>query len=146
MGRVQLSPNRYVNLLYRFRADAADLEFERNEVGFSLGNDALRLSGDYIYIDNDASNVGLEEREEIRWSLFSKFHEDWSVSLSTQRDLTEGGGTLFTTASLIYEDECFIFSTNAERRFTEDAEFEPSDSVVFRVTFKHLGEIESAVK
>lgn len=146
VGRVQLSPNRYVNLLYRFRADAADLEFERNEVGFSIGGDALRVSGDYIYIDDDPSNVGLEEREEIRWSLFSKFHEDWSVSLSTQRDLTEGGGTLFTTASLTYEDECFIFSTNAERRFTEDAEFEPSDSVVFRVTFKNLGEIESAVK
>jgi LPS-assembly protein len=146
VGRVQLEPNRFVSLLYRFRAAGTDFESKRNEVGFSLGTDALRVSGDYIYIDDDPSNVGLNEREEIQGSLSSKFNEDWSFLISTQRDLGAEGGTLFTAASLIYEDECFVFSTNAERRFTKDAEFEPSDSVVFRITFKHLGEVESAVK
>jgi len=106
----------------------------------------MRLTGDYIYIDDDFSNAGLAEREEIRLSMTSQFHENWQMALSTRRDLTAQGGTLSTGASLTYEDECFIFSTVAQRSFTRDAELEPTDSLVFRLTFKHLGEVETSAK
>ncbi|MFT6580359.1 MAG: LPS-assembly protein [Alphaproteobacteria bacterium] len=146
VGRVQLEPNEYVSLLYRFRIAATDLEWKRNEVGFHVGANIMRLTGDYIYIDDDPSNAGLAEREELRLSMTSQFHENWQLALSTRRDLTAQGGTLSTGASLIYEDECFIFSTIAQRSFTRDAELEPTDSLVFRLTFKHLGEVETSAK
>lgn len=146
VGRLQLEPNEYVSLLYRFRMAATDLEWKRNEVGFVVGANILRFNGDYINIDDDTSNAGLEEREEIRLSMTSQFHENWKLAISTRRDLTAQGGTLSTGASLTYEDECFIFSTVAQRSFTRDAELEPSDSLVFRLTFKHLGEVETAAQ
>lgn len=143
VGRVRVEPNPYIRLLYRFRAGSDSLDFKRNEVGFSVGPAALRLSGDYIYIDDDTSNAGLAEREELRAALYSKFHDYWSVSLITHQDLADNGGTLLAAMVLTYEDECFRFSTTAERSFTRDADFEPSDSLVFRLTFKHLGVVEA---
>ena len=146
MGRVRLNPNPYVNLLYRFRATAADFESQRNEVEFSLGPNTLRLSGNYIFIDDEPSNINLGKRAEIQWLLSSKFHKNWYFWITTQRNLGDPGGTLSTAASLTYQDECFTFSTTATRAYTRDVESEPSDSIVFRLTFKTLGEIASAIQ
>jgi LPS-assembly protein len=144
VGRVEIRPNRYLNLLYRFRSSGDNLDFKRNEVGFSLGTKALHLSGNYLFIDGEASEASLEKREEINFVLSSQLNDNWSVRMQSQRDLGENGGTLFAGISLTYEDECFRFTTDARRRFTRDADFEPSDDILFRLTFKHLGSLSTS--
>lgn len=144
VGRLEIRPNRYLNLLYRFRSTPDDLEFQRNEVGFSMGTPALHLSGNYLFIDDDTSEASLGKREEINIRVSSQINDNWSVSIQTQRDLGEDGGTLFAGASLTYEDECFKLTTDARRSFTRDADFEPSDDIIFRLTFKHLGSVTTS--
>ncbi len=144
VGRVEIRPNRYLDLLYRFRADNNAFDFKRNEVEFSVGPAAFQLSGNYIFIADDPSDAAVEKREEIRLSFKSKINDFWSIALRTQRDLRANGGTLFSGLQFTYEDECFIFSANAERRFTQDADFEPSDKIFFRLTFKNLGSLSSS--
>lgn len=141
VGRVEIRPNRYINLLYRFRSAGDNFDFKRNEIGFSVGTNALHLSGNYFFIEGDGSETSLEEREEVNFVLRSQIDDKWSVSVQSQRDLAEDGGTLFAGVSLTYEDECFKFSTDAQRRFTRDADFDPSDDIFFRLTFKHLGTV-----
>lgn len=145
VGRVNIRPNRYLDLLYRFRADDDTLGFKRNELGFSAGPDAFRVSSNYLFIAADPNEASLEEREEIRISASSKIDDFWTVSAQTQRDLDSNGGTLFTGMRITYEDECVILTADAERRFTRDADFDPSDTIIFRVSFKNLGAVSSQV-
>ena len=144
VGRVEIRPNKYINLLYRFRSASDDLNFKRNEVGFSLGAKALQLSGNYLFIEGENSEASFEAREELNFALRSQIDDNWSVGLQSQRDLSENGGTLFAGMSLTYEDECFKFTTNARRSFTRDADFEPSDDILFRITYKHLGTVTTS--
>jgi hypothetical protein len=43
---------------------------------------------------------------------------------------------------VVYEDECFRLSGTYRRTFTRDREIEPSDTILFRFIFKHLGEFQ----
>jgi LPS-assembly protein len=146
VGRIDVRPNRYLDVLYRFRADDETLGFKRNEVGFALGTKAFKLSGNYIFIADESNEEAIDEREEITLSAVSQLDDFWSIGAQTQRDLRSTGGTIFTSFRLKYEDECFIFTTDAERRFTEDADFDQSDSLIFRITFKNLGSVATPVK
>ncbi|MDA0664712.1 MAG: LPS assembly protein LptD [Proteobacteria bacterium] len=145
VGRVNIRPNRYLDLLYRFRADDDTLGFKRNELEFSAGPDAFRVSSNYLFVAADPNEASLEEREEIGISASSKIDDFWTVSAQTQRDLDSNGGTLFTGMRITYEDECVILTADAERRFTRDADFDPSDTIIFRVSFKNLGAVSSQV-
>jgi LPS-assembly protein len=144
VGRVEIRPHRYLDLLYRFRVDDKTREFRRNEVEFSAGPKAFRLSGNYIFIDDDPSDAAVAKREELNLSFTSRIDDFWSVALRTQRDLRDDGGTLFSGMQVTYEDECFIFSANVERRFTQDADFEPADKIFVRLTFKNLGSLSTS--
>lgn len=144
VGRVEIRPNKYINLLYRFRSAGDNFDFKRNEIGFSVGTEALHFSGNYFSIQSESGESGLGEREEISYAVRSRINDNWSVSVQSQRDLARNGGTLFAGVSLIYEDECFKFTTDARRRFTRDADFEPSDDIFFRLTFKNLGTVTTS--
>ena len=146
VGRVESRPNKYLNLLYRFRFASDSLDFKRNEIGFSFGTKALHLSGNYLFIESDAGEVAFRDREELSFAISSQIQDNWSVAARSQRDLGDNGGTLFTGVSLTYEDECFKFSTNAKRSFTRNAELEPSDDISFRLTFKNLGTVATSAK
>lgn len=144
VGRVEIRPNKYMNLLYRFRSEPDSLDFKRNEIGFSLGTEAFHLSGNYLFIESEGGDASFGNREEISFAINSQIDDNWSFAVQSQRDLGDDGGTLFAGASLTYEDECFKFTTNARRSFTRDADFEPSDDIIFRLTFKHLGSVTTS--
>ena len=146
VGRVEIRPNKYLNLLYRFRSDSDSLDFKRNEIGFSLGTKALHLSGNYLFIKNDTGEVAFQDREELSFAISSQIQDNWSVAAQSQRDLGDNGGTLFAGVNLTYEDECFKFSTDAKRSFTNNAEIKPSDDILFRLTFKNLGTVTTSAK
>ena len=141
VGRIEVKPNPYIDMLYRF-AFAPDKFFEpnRNEVTFSVGPSAYRLSGSYDFI---GATSQFEEREELKLTFRSKLTDFWSLEASTQRDLDEDR-SLRHGASLTYADECIAFSIIGERSFFDDDDIEPSDSVLFRLNFKHLGEVKAS--
>lgn len=144
VGRIEVRPNKYVNLLYRFRSDADSLDFKRNELGFTLGAKALKLSGTYLFIEGESTEANFGDREELNFVFRSQIDDNWSIAARSQRDLSDDGGTLFAGLSLTYEDECFKFTTDARRSFTRDADFEPSDDILFRITLKHLGTVTTS--
>ena len=147
VGRVDISPTRYVNALYRFRLDKDDLTPRRNEVQAMLGVPKFRLSVNYLSIDQQNLNDILDpedefrDREEITLGFSSQATERWRFGANTRRDLTAGGGSLRHGAFLNYEDECFLFQVDYSRTFTQDRDVKPSDTILFRVVFKTLGEV-----
>jgi LPS-assembly protein len=141
VGRLSVQPNKYANIVYRFAFDA-DENFKprRNDVTFAVGPEAYRLSGAYSFV---GSTSQFEEREELSLAFSSQITDHWLVQVTTQQDLASGQ-TLRHTGLVRYEDECITFDILGTRSFFRDEDIEPSDSVLFRIKFKNLGEVSTS--
>jgi LPS-assembly protein len=140
VGRVQVQPSKYANILYRF-AFASDKLFNphRNDVSFSLGPAAYQLSGTYSFV---GATPQFDAREELTLAFATQITDHWSLRLTTQEDLA-AGQSLQHTGLIRYQDECIIFDILGTRSFFRDVDVKPSDSVLFRIRFKNLGEVST---
>ncbi|MDH5411852.1 MAG: LPS assembly protein LptD, partial [Alphaproteobacteria bacterium] len=55
VGRLLISPDKYMDLLYRFRLAERNFELLRGETSVAIGPPSLRVTGDHIYITAEAS-------------------------------------------------------------------------------------------
>lgn len=142
VGHVNVSPTEYFDLAYRFRIDHETFEARRNEIDAAMGPDFLRASVGYILLEDQISSgdtTVFANREELRASATARFASYWRLSASARRDLTGAGGTINAGGSLVYEDECFLFSSSLIRDFTRDRDVGPETNIMFSIKFKHLG-------
>ncbi|MGB0630205.1 MAG: LPS-assembly protein LptD [Alphaproteobacteria bacterium] len=150
VGRIRVRPTRYVDALYRFRLDKEDFAARRNEVAALIGVPLLRLDVGYLsidqqnLIDSQEPQDDFRDREEITLGVRSKITDRWTLGASTRRDLTSGGGTLRHAAFFSYEDDCFAFRADYTRTFTRDRDVAPSDTILFRIVLKTLGEVQTS--
>jgi len=143
VGRIDIQPNEYVDILYRFKFAEANFSHSGSSVGFSIGPAAFKVSGEYFFVEEGTTTVNAEGREELRIALGSQINQYWSAAISTHRDLSENGGSLLHSLRARYSDECFTFESVAQRSFTRDADIQPESRILFRFIFKHLGQVES---
>ncbi len=139
VARLSVSPNRYLDLLYKTRIDKDSLTARRNEVGLTVGPPALKLNADYVFIKD---SIEFPEREELTLDLSSQLTEQWSARINSQHDLTGDGGTLSYGAEITYTCDCLILTAAFKRTFTRDRDIEPTDSIFIRATFKNLGQLQ----
>ncbi len=142
VGRITISPLRFLDLTYKTRLDADNFKAKTTEVTASAGGRALRTDINYIFFDQ--SNE-FDKREEITAGLTSDVTDQWTARVDTQRDLTDDGGTLSWGASLKYTCDCLDFSINYRRTFTEDRDVPAEDSIFVRIVFKSLGEFGTSL-
>lgn len=140
VGRIEVRPSKYADVRYRF-AFASDKAFEprRNDVTFNLGPAAYQFSGSYSFVGATSQFV---EREELALAFSTQITDHWSMQVTTQHDLA-AGQALRHTGLLRYQDECIIFDILGARSFFRDEDVKPSDSVLFRIKFKNLGEVST---
>jgi LPS-assembly protein len=144
VGRVQIRPASFFDTNYRFRIDKDNYQPKRHEVGVSVGPPALRIGLNYIFIEQTPNETAFRTREELQGVVLARLTPTWSAGANMLRNLGENGGELRHGFSLIYEDECFTFSTNFARSFAEDRDVRPSSSLLFRISFKNLGRLQYA--
>ena len=138
VGRVDITPMKYVDVLYRFAFSSDDIgRPKRSEVSFSLGPPALKFEGFYSFVD---ATGDFSEREEIKLRFSTKITDHWSLAATTHRDIAEGRA-LKHSGILRYEDECFGLELVGTRSFFDEEDIDPSDSLLIRIKFKHLGEV-----
>jgi LPS-assembly protein len=143
VGRIHVSPNPMLDIYYRTRLDQSNLESRRNEIDFRAGVPAFQLNTRYIYFDRQQGSE-FAGREGINGSISSQLNKIWRGSISATRDLVEGDLRKMSM-NLTYEDECFLFSTDFNRELYKNHELQPSNSIIFRILFKTLGEVSSNV-
>lgn len=144
VGRIEARPNDYVDVLYRFRFSESDFSSRSSSIGFSVGPSAMKVAGEYFFVEEGSAASNADQREELTISLSSRVNQYWSSSISTRRDLTSDGGSLLHALALRYEDECFAFDATAQRSFTRDADIQPESRILFRFLFRHLGQVQSS--
>jgi LPS-assembly protein len=138
VGRVTLSPNKFLDLVYRGLLDVDSLKLKRNQVTAAYGPRALRADINYIFFQDEGE---FPKREEIFARLTSDITNQWTARVDTRRDLTDDGGTLSWGASLRYTCDCLDFIIDYRRNLTRDRDVKPEDILLVRIIFRTLGEV-----
>jgi LPS-assembly protein len=165
VGRLVLSPNSYLDLIYRFRFGVAPLADRNQQVGVSVGPPSLRLAGNFVYlpaqlqnevvtIPTTGQNVLYGKREQLSFTLSAKLTRYWSMQASETINLANStvlvnnvpspqasSSSLFGSLSAIYQDECMAFIGAVTQSGIRSGDVTPGYSVLFSVVFKNLGEI-----
>ncbi|WP_254870151.1 LPS-assembly protein LptD [Thalassospira sp. HF15] len=144
VGRVTVSPNRYLDLTYRYRLDNDDLSARRNQVILDAGSLAtLKINTSYVHFTDDAGSEEFDEREEFYFQAERQFNQYWTGRAYGRYDVDQSD-PLEYGIGFVYEDECFIFDGRVRRTFYQDQDLGESDEFLFRLVFKTLGEFASA--
>lgn len=169
VGRVVLSPNSYLDLIYRFRFNTSPLSNRSQQVGVSAGPQSLRISGNFVYlpaqvqgdlVTNPVSgqNVLYGKREQLSFTATAKLTRYWSVQVAETINLTNSttlvnnvptpqasSASLYGSLSAIYQDECMAFIGAVTQSGIRSGDVTPGYSVLFSLVFKNLGEIGGTV-
>ena len=140
VGRVYATPNKYLDLNYRFRLDKDDLELKYSELGAKIGSNILNVYVSYIDMQpNQNSYYTAQPRKELYFRVGSQVTKNWSVTVYDRIDLTDHGGQLEHGGELTYEDECLKLAFNAKKYNYKNTTLD--DDYEFGVTFffKTLG-------
>ena len=169
VGRLVLSPNSYLDLIYRFRFSASPLSNRNQQVGVSAGPPSLRISSNFVYlpaqlqgevVTNPATgqNVLYGKREQLSFSVTARLTRYWSMQASETINLSNSttlvnnvptpqasSASLYGTLSAIYQDECMAFIGAVTQSGIRSGDVTPGYSVLFSLVFKNLGEIGGTI-
>lgn len=136
------APSPWLDLSWRTRLARANLSVKRQEIAIGGGPDWLRARAAYVRIDSELQ--GPEQSiaaEQLNLGLAVKVDENWSFAAAHDSDL-DVGRSLRWSASIVYQDECISVDLGYERDFQSQADGGGrEDTLVLRVSFKHLGGI-----
>lgn len=149
VGRASMRWGDYVDVVYRFRFDKANLAPRRSELDAYFGTGSTYVTVGYTNLNRNILLEDLEDREELRVGARVQINKHWSVNGATILDLTSESQNPLTEADgfqpirhslgVAYEDECFKFSVTWRRRFTEDRDFERGSTIFFRFALRNVG-------
>jgi lipopolysaccharide assembly outer membrane protein LptD (OstA) len=140
IGRLIVSPTQWVSAIYRFQLDQSDLSAVRSTAGVQLGQQALNLALSHSFVERSTAPTLTQDLEQVSTRLTARLDENWRFQLRETRSIGEDAGQLRLNSTIIYEDECFLFGADLQRRFTGNRDNPPDTSLVFRVAFRNLGE------
>jgi LPS-assembly protein len=143
VGRLRLSPGDWLDLIYRTRFDPEEEAARRHQLALSAGPSRFKVGVNYLFLDETSTTSEFTDREELILSFSAQLTKYWGASGYIHQDLAPNGGTISEGLGLVYTDECFTFRVQGLRTFTSDRDLKPTDSLMFILTFKHLGEIAS---
>jgi lipopolysaccharide assembly outer membrane protein LptD (OstA) len=105
-----------------------------------VGPDALNLALSYSFIERGSQPTLLDDLEQITTRLTGRIDENWRFLIRDARAIGSDSGQLRFNSALIYEDECFLFGIDFQRRFTGNRDNPPDTSLVLRIALRNLGE------
>jgi len=113
-------------------------------VGVSGHAGWFNYGSNFLFFDRQQDSE-FDGRKELSYNFGAQVTDTWSTNFSGVRDLTENGGQRSMSLGLAYDDECFTFDTALSRNFYLDREIKPTDSIMFTLVFKTLGEVTTDV-
>ncbi|MGE0154085.1 MAG: LPS-assembly protein LptD [Reyranellaceae bacterium] len=145
IAAIAVNPGQFWDGFARLRFDVEKLNIRQADLLTNIGPREFRLSLNYLYIDDtllEPDDFG--DRQEINLGVTSQLTQFWSAGAVWSHDL-EAGKTRYYGGRLKYEDECFIFALDAQRRLYRDREIDPDFRVMVQVVFKQFTSLSSRV-
>lgn len=141
VGRVLASPHEWVNSSYRFQIDNKNRELLRSITSVSLGPQALRYGLSHTRVDRSIQPTALVSINQLSHSLSTRFNEVWRLTGRVVQSLGQDDGVLLAGATLVYDDDCFLWGVDLQRRNIGRTEIPPDTAILFRFGFRNLGEL-----
>jgi LPS-assembly protein len=138
VGKIDVSPNQYLDLLYTYDYDINEREFLRNEVTLTAGPRLLNGSVTYAFLRGDATGSGFKNRSEVYGTMRSQLTDYWSLIASARADLIKAR-LLSYGAGVRYSDECFDATATLTRNNFKDNVSNVGTTFEIRFGFKYLG-------
>jgi LPS-assembly protein len=139
VGAVQVSPTSAFDVTYRFRVDASNGSFKRQEISSKIGTPRFNASISYIFLNGlNPSVSATPTASEIYGTVASQVDDNWSLFFSGRRDL-ETNQTLEYGAGITYRNDCIAVTLTGSRSNYENTGVEPSTTVMLTLGFKNLG-------
>ena len=140
VGRLQVNPFPYFDMLYRFRMSDEFKSLYRSELGVNIGADDANLEVSYVRLDEETDPViyPLEERAQVNTKAVLRLLDNWTLEGSWRGDVDRGESIVYG-GSLAYRDECLEMSLSGERRFIRALDDHPETVVIFKVRLVTLG-------
>ncbi len=123
-----------MDIAYRFRVDADNLEVKRNEINGWLKLDPIYFMAEFTQLVDDPN---LNDREEIFAGLTYLLDEQWSLTAGGRRNLLSDS-MINARANLMYQNECLRVITAIDRQFTRDRDIEPNTSYTLQLQLRNL--------
>ena len=145
VGRVNATPNQYLDLNYRFSLDKNSLDFKYSELSATFGPEMLKAYVSYIFLKSNTNSIiqGYDERKELYTSIKMKLTKDWSISIYNRQDLANIDRSLENGGSVTYDDECLRFILDIRRYNYTDPDYNGDFEFTATVMLKTLGTIGS---
>ena len=117
----------------------------RQEAGFNAGPPNLQFGASLISVSNIPGLASLETGTQISVNLSAALSRYWSLRLNDTRNISNGGATVYSGVSLVYQDDCFAVKTTVQRNGIQIGDVSPGVEVLLTFVFKNLGEIDEQV-
>lgn len=139
--RIQYTYQDWLNLVSRAVIDRNTFNSKRNESLMYVGKPEFRVKLGYNKFPRPGAMVS--PVEQLCYGFSSQINPKWRIEADFSRELGSiaNSGALSHSGSLIYSDDCFEFSTSLTKTFYEDRDFKPGTTVMFRISFKNLGDV-----
>jgi LPS-assembly protein len=148
VSHLSVTPTAWLDVTSRQRFDRKSARLRFVDMLATVGTDALRVSGGYIYsattpyalydTSPPPSSVQLA-RNEVTLSA-STHLGPWRLRGFGRRDMRVNKMTTLG-AGASYEDECFIFDVSLYRRYTSINNDHGASTILFQITLKTVGEL-----
>lgn len=132
VGRLTISPGRYITLVDRLRLSKDNYGVERHELGATFGTTLSNLSVSYADMTEGDFLRDTGRQRAVSTAVRLQMTEYWSTEFRHVRDLGDEGGSLLNFAGLRYTDECFDIILFAERTFVLNRDIEPATTIGLR--------------
>ncbi len=145
VGALEVSPNSFFDMIYRFQLQPTPLNFLRQELGLKVGTPRFNFSIDYAFLDgsiNDGSTLG--KQQELTASANAKIDENWSLFAKARRDL-ENDNTLEYGGGIMFQNECITLQAIGLRSNYSTEEITPDTKFLLIIGFKNLGNYNFAL-
>ncbi len=140
VGRILVSPHEWLSGTWRFQQNKNDFTAARNTADIRIGPESLNLVVAYSFIERSTQPNLPFDLEQVTTRLNARLNENWRLQIRDARSISKDAGQLRFNTTLIYEDECFLFGVDFQRRLTGNRDNPPDTSLVFRIALRNLGE------
>jgi LPS-assembly protein len=143
VGRVILTPNPFLDVIYRFRLNKDDFAARRQEVAIKGGPASLRATLSFVRIAPvpGTTTSPVQTTDQIGASIAAELTRFWSVALTDIRSIGNGGSTINSGIAVTYRDDCFSVVTSVTQSGIRVGDLRPGVSVLLTLIFKNLGEV-----
>jgi len=144
VGRIDIQPSEYLQVLYRFRFGTQRFRRKRHEVSAAAGPPWLRFGLSYFYFRGNENNAEFGEREELFGGVTARLTKNWAVRASSRYDIDDDSALSWSLGAA-YQNECCLVDFSFTRSFTTDRDIKASNRFFLRIVLKHLGEVASGL-